>query len=66
MRPIHKKKKIEEIPYILLSVLSLSSLVYVLELDPNLDVKFLFEALNFILNFIEMIVDKVYSHTQDV
>lgn len=65
MRPIYKKK-IEEIPYILLSVLSLSSLVYVLELDPNLDVKFLFETLNFILNFIEMIVDKVYSHTQDV
>lgn len=60
------RKKIEEISYILFSVLSLSSLVYVLELDPNLDVKFLFKTLNFILDFIKMTVEKVYSHTQDI
>lgn len=60
------RKKIEEISYILFAVLSLSSLVYVLELDPNLDVKFLFKTLNFILDFIKMTVEKVYSHTQDI
>lgn len=59
-------RKIERISYILLSVLNLSSLVYASELDPNLDVKFLLETLNFILDFIKVTVDKVYAHTQDI